>query len=141
MVPVLQRRHHRHVVGFEHIKPGREHIRQLAFMHKYRCLTFADRQLGTVFDCMAFALKTHDHRIAGIIGPVDDVDEFAFEKIENAQGVPSHGCFPRCSNPLVLKPEGSPLGGRFCQFQAEFPRKTGQRIARLPGFFNADARD
>ncbi len=84
MIPVLQRGHDRHVVGFKHIKPGREHIGQLAFVDEHRSLTLADGQLGTVFDLVAFALKTPDHRIAGVIGPVDNVDELAREKIENA---------------------------------------------------------
>ena len=47
VIPVIQRRQDRHVVGLEHIKTWRKHVRQLPLVHKYSRLTFAHRQLGT----------------------------------------------------------------------------------------------
>jgi hypothetical protein len=32
---------------------------------------------------MPEAFEPPDHRVAGVIRPVDDVDEFAFEEVEN----------------------------------------------------------
>jgi len=47
-------------------------------------LTFADGEFGTVFDLVAFTLETLDHRVAGVICPMNNVDKFAAQKIENA---------------------------------------------------------
>ena len=87
VVPVLQRGHHRHVVGFQHVHAGQEHIRQLAFMDEHRRLPFAHRQLGAVFDRMALTLEPPDHRVARVVGPVDDVDQFTLEEIEYAHAI------------------------------------------------------
>ena len=83
---MLKGGHNRHVVGLKHIETGGEDIRQLPLMHKDRRLPLAHRQLGAVFDLMAFTLKPPDHRVAGVVGPVNDVDELAREEIENAHG-------------------------------------------------------
>ncbi len=83
MIPMLERGHHRHVVGFEHVKAGGKNIRQLPLMHKNRCLAFAYRQLGAVFDLMALAFEPPDHRVAGVVHPMDHVDEFAREEVQN----------------------------------------------------------
>ena len=80
---MLQGRHDRHVVGFQHVKAGTKDIGQLPLMHENRRLPFADRQLGAVFDRLPAPLEPPDHGVAGVIQPRDDVDEFAFEKIEN----------------------------------------------------------
>ena len=82
MIPVLKRGQDRHVVGLEHVKTWREDICELPFMHKYRRLSFADRQFGTVFDLMAFALKTPDDGVAAIVCPFDDVNGFIFVKFQ-----------------------------------------------------------
>ena len=54
----------------------------LPLMHKHRRLTFTHCQLGAILDRMAFTLKAPDHRIPGVIGPVDDVDKLTRQKIE-----------------------------------------------------------
>ncbi len=87
VIPVLQGCHDWHVVGFEHVKPGREHICQLPLVHKHRRLTFANRQLGAVFDLVAFTFEPHDHCVAGVIHPMDHIDELAGEKVENTHGL------------------------------------------------------
>ncbi len=56
-------------------------------MHKNRRLTFADRQLGPIFDLVVFTLKSPDHGVAGVVSPMDDVDKLARQKIENAHVV------------------------------------------------------
>ena len=77
MIPVLQRRHDRHVVGFKHVETRCEHIGQLPLVHEHCRLSFAHRQLGTVLDLMTLTLKPPDHRVTGVVDPMDDVDEFA----------------------------------------------------------------
>jgi hypothetical protein len=83
MIPVLQAGHDRHVVGLEHIEPGRKHICQLTFVNENSSLTFAHGQFGPVFDLVAFAFKPIHQRVAGIIGPMDHIDELATEEIKN----------------------------------------------------------
>jgi len=89
VIPMLQGRQDRHVVRLKHIETGREHIGQPPFVYEHGRLAFAHSELGAVFDLMALTLEPPDHRVAGVISPVDDVDELAGEKIENA-----HGCGP-----------------------------------------------
>ena len=86
VVPVLQRGHDRHVVRFEHVQPGCEHIGQLSFVHEDGGLPFAHCQLGAVLDFMAFTLEAPDHGVAGVIRPVDDVDELPRQKVPDAHG-------------------------------------------------------
>ena len=52
-------------------------------MHKGGDLAFAHRQLCTVFDFVAFALEPPYQRVTRIVGPVNDVDKLAGEKIKN----------------------------------------------------------
>ena len=52
-------------------------------MDKDRRLTLAHGQLGAVLDRVALTLEPPDHRVMRVVGPVDDVDELAGEKIEN----------------------------------------------------------
>jgi hypothetical protein len=77
MIPVVQGCHDRHVVGFQHVQPGGEHIGQLAFVDENRRLTGPYCQFSAIFDLVAFAFKPPDHGIAGVIHPMNDVDEFA----------------------------------------------------------------
>ena len=86
MIPVIERREDRHVVGLEHVETWREDICKLTFVNENSGLAFAHGKLGTVFDFVAFALEPPDHRVACVICPMNDVDEFACQKIENTHG-------------------------------------------------------
>ena len=86
VVPVVEGGQDRHVVGFEHVKAWSEHIRELAFMNENSGLAFANGEFRPVFDFMALALEAPHECVAGIIGPVNDVDKLAGEEIENAHG-------------------------------------------------------
>mmetsp|Transcript_95 Transcript_95/g.249 ORF Transcript_95/g.249 Transcript_95/m.249 type:complete len:436 (-) Transcript_95:807-2114(-) len=83
VIPVLERRHDRHVVGLKHIETGGKDVSQLALVDEHRCLPLADRELGPIFDLVALALKAPDHSITAVVHPVDNVDEFAGEEVEN----------------------------------------------------------
>ena len=89
MIPALQGGHHRHVVGFEHVETGGEDIGQLAFVHEHGGLALANGELGAVLDFVPFTFEAPDQGVAGVVDPVNDVDEFAGEKIENAHGIGS----------------------------------------------------
>ena len=86
VIPMLKRGQDRHVVGFEDVQPRPEHVGDLALMDEDGGLTFANGQLGAVFDGVAAAFKPPDHRVAGVVGPFDDVDELAREEIEQGHG-------------------------------------------------------
>jgi hypothetical protein len=47
--------------------------------------------LGAVFDGFVVVRKPPGDGFAGIVGPFDDVDEFAFEEVEDAHGSASWG--------------------------------------------------
>ena len=81
---MLQRRHDRHVVGLQHVETGCKHIGQLAFVYENGGLTFAHGQLGAVFDLVPLAFEPPDDGVAGVVDPVDDVNEFTGQEIENA---------------------------------------------------------
>jgi hypothetical protein len=53
VVPMLQRGHNRHVVGFQHIHTWTKDIGKLAFVNENSRLTFADCQFRAVFDRIA----------------------------------------------------------------------------------------
>ena len=83
VIPVLQGGHDRHVVGLQLIQARAEHIGQLAFVDEHRRLPLANGQFGAVFDGIVAPFKPPDHRVAGVIGPIDDIDEFALEETEH----------------------------------------------------------
>ncbi|KUP94719.1 hypothetical protein TRIHO_03910 [Tritonibacter horizontis] len=138
MVPMLQRGQDRHVVGLKHIKTGSEDIRQLAFVDEHRRLAFAHRQLGAVFDGVAFPFKPGDHRMPRIVRPMDDVDKFPFEKVENTQGASFRVCLFRCSNPAAPKPEPRGTPGRKWHCGENFPRHGTDQQTNRPTDQQAD---
>ncbi len=75
VIPMVQRRQDRHVVGFQHIQTRCEHIGKLAFVDENSGLPFTHGQLGAVFNLVGFAFKPPNHCVVGVVGPVDDVDE------------------------------------------------------------------
>ena len=77
VVPVLQRRQDRHVVGLEEVETRHEDVGELALVDEDRGLPLAHGQLGAVLDLVAVALEAPDHRVAGVVGPFDDVDELS----------------------------------------------------------------
>ena len=83
MIPMLQRGHDRHVVGFQHIHARGKHIGQLSFVYEHGCLPFAHCQLCAVFDGVAVAFKPPNHRIARLVQPSDNVYKFAAQKSKN----------------------------------------------------------
>lgn len=93
MVPVPEPGHHRHGVGLEHVETGGEDIRHLPLVDKNRRLPRAYRQLGTLVDLMPRAVEAPDHGVACVIRPVDAVDEFLAQRVEDAHVVLSKLCF------------------------------------------------
>ena len=83
VVPVLERGQDRHVVGLELVEPGAEDVGELALVDEDRGLPLAHGQLGAVLDRVALALEAPDDGVAGVVRPVDDVDELAAQEIQD----------------------------------------------------------
>ncbi len=88
VVPVLERRQDRHVVGLELVEPGTEDVGELALVDEDRGLALAHGELGAVLDRVALALEAPDDGVAGVVGPVDDVDELAAQEIQDRHRLP-----------------------------------------------------
>ena len=63
-----------------------EDVGQRTFIYKRGSLTFADDQLRAVFDFVIAAWEPPDDRVARIVEPFNDVDQFVFQFIEDAHG-------------------------------------------------------
>ena len=86
VVPVLERGEERQVVGLELVEAGAEGVGDLALVDEDRGLALAHGELGAVLDGVALALEAPDDGVAGVVDPVDDVDELAAEEIEDRHG-------------------------------------------------------
>ena len=77
VMPVLHGGDDRQVGGFQRVHAGLEYVGHPAFVDEHRHLTFADRQLRTIFDLVAVTLEAPEHGVRTVVGPLDDIDEFA----------------------------------------------------------------
>ena len=93
MRPILQRRHNRHILGFELIKSGFIKICDAAFADQYRSLRFPDRQHRTVFYFITVAFEAIYHGIAAIIRPLDNINKFAQKLIKNSHFIAPDICY------------------------------------------------
>ena len=107
MVPVLQRGQDRHVVGLELVEPGAEDVGELALVDEDRGLPLAHGELGAVLDRVALALEAPDDGVAGVVGPVDDVDELAAQEIEDRH----RGVLPSVAPPAMVAARRPSCGG------------------------------
>jgi hypothetical protein len=84
MIPMVQCRHDGHVVGFQHVQSWGENVGQLSFVNENGGLSFAHGEFGAVFNFMAFAFKSPNNCVTGVINPMNDIDKFARQKIKNS---------------------------------------------------------
>ena len=68
---------------------GGEGIAELAEVNELHLLRFTDDQLRAVLDCLVLVGKAVRERIPGVIGPLDDVDQFALDEIHQTHGTHS----------------------------------------------------
>jgi Zn-finger nucleic acid-binding protein len=66
---------------------GTESVAELAEIHELRDLRFAYNQLRTVLDGPVGVRKPVRERVSRTVGPVDDLDVFAFEEIHQTHAV------------------------------------------------------
>ena len=88
VAPRFQRADDGQVLRVEGVHARVEDVGNLALADKDRHLPLAHRELGAVLDLVAVPFKTMDHRVAGRIQPLDNVDEFSAKFVPD-----SHGAF------------------------------------------------
>ena len=65
---------------------GTEHVGNLPFVEKCRDLTLSDSQHSAILD-FAVGHRHAPREVAGLLGPIDNVNELLRKKIENAHVV------------------------------------------------------
>ena len=85
-LPRLQPGEHRNVVGGQRVLARAEGVAELADVDELRMLRFADDQLRAVLDRLVVVGKAVRQRVAGVIGPLDDLDQLALEEVDDAHG-------------------------------------------------------
>ncbi len=88
VLPAFERRKDRQVARVEREGARRqEQIGELAFIDQRRRLAFADDELGAVFDFVFVPREPPDHRVFGVVEPLNDVDQFAAKFVPDAHGL------------------------------------------------------
>ena len=64
----------------------RESVAELAEINELRDLRFAHDELRAVLDFLVVVRPAEAERVARIIGPFDDFDQFAFDEIHESHG-------------------------------------------------------
>ncbi|OPZ11062.1 MAG: hypothetical protein BWZ07_02267 [Alphaproteobacteria bacterium ADurb.BinA280] len=85
--PARNRRQNRNVLGLQGVLARPEQIGVLASSHKLRQLRLAHNQLRAVLDLLVVIRPAVRKRVPRIVGPLDDLDQLAFDEIQNA-----HAC-------------------------------------------------
>ena len=86
VLPALEPRQHRDVVGGQRVLAGAEGVAELAEVHELRHLRFADDELGVALDFLVLVGEPVRQRVARVVGPLDDVDELAADEIGETHG-------------------------------------------------------
>ena len=83
----MQRAEQRQVVRFELVVPLVEDVRNLAPMHEDRLLPRSHDELCSVLDFVLVSRKPPDKRVFRVIDPLDDVNQFATQFVEQPHDV------------------------------------------------------
>src|SRR5207248_332942 len=89
VLPPLQPRQNRNVVGGQLVLAGPERIAELPEIHELHGLRFANDELGAAFDRAVAIGEAKRQRIARVIHPLDDLDELAAEKLSETHAAPA----------------------------------------------------
>jgi len=104
VLPSLQSAEDGQVLGLKFVSARLEGIGDRTLGDKDRHLRLSNRELRSILDLIAVSLKAINHRVLGVVQPLDDVDEFAADLVPNAHSLTSavkytavgpSGCTPR----------------------------------------------
>jgi len=84
ILPTGQRTEDRQVVSVERVMTRFEHISQFAPVHEHGHLTWSYDQLSTVLDLIVEPRKSPYERVTRIVDPLDYVNQFSAEFIEQS---------------------------------------------------------
>ena len=83
-LPAGQRAEDRKVLRVERVRPRLEHVGDFALQHEDRQLAGSHDELRSLLDLVLIARKPPDERVARVIEPLDDVDQFAAKLVEQS---------------------------------------------------------
>ncbi len=89
VLPRLQLGQNRDVVGRQRVLARLERVAELADVDELHLLRLADDELRPVLDRLVIVGKAERERVARIVGPLDDVDQLAFDEVHQAHRCPS----------------------------------------------------
>ncbi len=84
VLPRLQLGENRDVVGGQRVLARTERVAELADVDELHALRLADDQLRAVLDRLVVVRKAEGQRVAGVIGPLDDLDQLTLDEVHDA---------------------------------------------------------
>ena len=84
VLPGLQLRQDRDVVGRQRVLARTERVAELAEVDELHRLRLADDQLRPVLDRLVVVRKAVRERVARVVGPLDDVDQLALDEVHDS---------------------------------------------------------
>ena len=72
------------VVGRQRVLAGAERVAELAEIHELSRLRLADDELRAALDGLVVVREPVRERVAGIVGPLDDLEQLALQKVHDA---------------------------------------------------------
>ena len=88
VLPALEAREHRDVVGGQRVLAGPERVAELAQVHELHDLRLAHDELRAALDFLVIVRKPERQRVARVVGPLDDLDELAADEVGQSHGAP-----------------------------------------------------
>jgi len=68
------------------VAPGLENVGDLALVHEHRGLAGAHYELRAVLDLVVVAVEPVHQRVAGLVQPLDDVDQLGLDEFPETHG-------------------------------------------------------
>ena len=87
--PRLEFRQDRNVVRRQRVLARLERVAELSEVDELRDLRLADDELGAVLDGLVFVRELPRERVPRVVGPLDDLEQFALDEIHDAHRVAS----------------------------------------------------
>ena len=84
VLPALEPRQHRDVVGGQRVLARAEQVAELAEVDELHDLRLAHDELRAPLDLLVIVRKPVRQRVARVVGPLDDLDELAADEIGQA---------------------------------------------------------
>src|SRR6185436_14222311 len=108
-------------VGDQGVLARVERVTELSKVDELRLLRLADDELRAVLDSLVVVGKAVGERVAGIVGPLDNLDQLALEEVDDAHAAYSNPPWPTSPlsrnipvPPAARRLNGIPRSRRWC---------------------------